>query len=169
MSAEEVAVRLELRRGAAVIRPPTRTREVEGRGGCSEGRMGMGGEKGGGGVEKCPFLDSTTAGQGREEGVGSVAPTAARARRVRAERRCPNRGAPGASDVWTPANNWRERERREAGRMGWPVEKGKWAEPEGTGRFLIFSNSIQTSSNVLIKRWTYQAQKMPNKIWLEMV
>jgi hypothetical protein len=51
---------------------------------------------------------------------------------------CLNRGAPGASDAWDPADSGRERERerererREAGRVGRPGEKGKWAEPEGT-------------------------------------
>jgi hypothetical protein len=38
-------------------------------------------------------------------------------------------------------------ERREAGRVGRPGEKGKWAEPEETGGFFIYSSKIQTSSN----------------------
>jgi hypothetical protein len=61
--------------------------------------------------------------------------TAARLRRARVARRCPNKGEE------------RKRERREAGRVGRPGEKGKLAEPEETGGFLIYSNKIQTSSN----------------------
>jgi hypothetical protein len=67
---------------------------------------------------------------------------------ARAARRCPNRGAPGASDTWAPIDDGRERERRGAGRMGRPGEKGEWAEPEETGGFFIYSNRIQTSSNI---------------------
>jgi hypothetical protein len=40
-------------------------------------------------------------------------PIAARPRRARAVRCCLNRGAPGASDAWAPADSGRERERRE--------------------------------------------------------
>jgi hypothetical protein len=115
-----------------------------------------------------PFLNGTAGSRGRG-GSGSVAwrdawkegdeggpgsdrwaasrLTAARPRRARATRRCPNRGAPRASDPWAPADSRREKDRREAGCVGRPGEKGKWAEPEGTRGFLIYSNRIQTSSN----------------------
>jgi hypothetical protein len=49
--------------------------------------------------------------------------------------------------VWALADSGRKRERREAGRMGQPGEKGKWAKPEGTGGILIYSNRIQISLN----------------------
>jgi hypothetical protein len=56
-------------------------------------------------------------------------------------------GSVGASDAWALADSRRERERREVGCVGRPGEKGKWAETEGTGGFLIYSNRIQISSN----------------------
>jgi hypothetical protein len=48
-------------------------------------------------------------------------------------------------------------------------KKEAWAEPEGTGTFLIYSNEFKLVRIVLIKRWTYWAPKTPNKIWLERV
>jgi hypothetical protein len=60
---------------------------------------------------------------------------------------CLNRGAPEVSDAWALADSGRERERREVGHVGQPGKKGKWAEPQGTGGFFIYSNRIQTSSN----------------------
>jgi hypothetical protein len=67
---------------------------------------------------------------------------------MRAARRCPNRGAPEASDASALVDIGRERERREAECVSRPGEKGKWAEPEGTGGFLIYSNRIQTRLNI---------------------
>jgi hypothetical protein len=134
---------------------------------CFEGRTEE--EKNGARQRRvAPFLNGTAGSRGRG-GSGSVAwrdawkegdeggpgsdrwaasrLTAARPRRARATRRCPNRGAPRASDPWAPADSRREKDRREAGCVGRPGEKGKWAEPEGTRGFLIYSNRIQTSSN----------------------
>jgi hypothetical protein len=169
---EEVPVRLELWWGAVVIRPPM---QMRGRG---KGR--------GSGVVLPSFLNGMTAGQGREEGgqwhgtthaegdgggsdrrVASR-PTVARPWCARASWHCLNRGAPGASDAWAPTDRGRkrERERREARRVGLPGEKGKWAEPEGIGGFFIYSNRIQTSSNGFDQKVVL---KIPNKISLERV
>jgi hypothetical protein len=46
----------------------------------------------------------------------------------------------------------RERERRRVGACGPAHGKEKWAEPEETGGFFIYSNKIQTSSNYFDKK-----------------
>jgi hypothetical protein len=51
--------------------------------------------------------------------------------------------------------------------MGQPRRREKWVGSEGTGRLSIYSNKFQLAQNVLIKGWTYQAPKNPNKIWME--
>jgi hypothetical protein len=53
--------------------------------------------------------------------------------------------------------------------MGQPGGKRSGSSPKKTGECLIYSNKIQTSLNYLMKRWTYQASKIPNKIGLEIV
>jgi hypothetical protein len=102
-----------------------------------ERRTEEGKETGCGVVGWCPFSNGTVGSRGRGDG-GSVARhntwkegdrSPSPNRRAR-PRRCSNRGAPGASDVWASANSGRERERRGAGQVGRPGEKGKWAEPE---------------------------------------
>jgi hypothetical protein len=55
------------------------------------------------------------------------------------------------------------------GARGPAREKGKWAEPEGIESFLIYSNKFQTSLNCFEQNVDYQAPKIPNKIWLEIV
>jgi hypothetical protein len=46
---------------------------------------------------------------------------------------------------------------------------GAWAEPAGTGEFFIYSNKIQISLNCFDQKVDYQAPKIPNKIWLEII
>jgi hypothetical protein len=63
-----------------------------------------------------------------------------------------------------------EREGEEKSKGAWAgpgIEK--WAEPTGAGEFLIFQIKLKQARTILIKRWTYQAPDIPNKIWLESV
>jgi hypothetical protein len=152
---EDAAVRPKLLFGEVVIQPPTRMRgrgkgrdtcgvlrreNGDGRGKRGQRRQavpfskwhgGVAGERGGGLSGTAEHLEK---GMGGSDRWAAARPIVARQRRARAAWSCLNRGAPGASDAWDPAHSGRERERerREAGRVGRPGEKGKWAEPEGT-------------------------------------
>jgi hypothetical protein len=85
---------------------------------------------------------------------------------ARAARRCSDSSAPGA-DGRAPVVVRVGRERRET--------RSAWASPgrKRVGRaqmnsmFLDLFKLIQTSSTNLIKSGTYQAPKIPNKIWIE--
>jgi hypothetical protein len=48
-------------------------------------------------------------------------------------------------------------------------KRGNGPSPKEQEDFLFFQIEFKQVQTVLIKRWTYQAQKIPNKIWLEMV
>jgi hypothetical protein len=49
--------------------------------------------------------------------------------------------------MWAPVDSGRERERRGTGVCGPAWGREEWAEPEGTGKFSIYSNKFQTSLN----------------------
>jgi hypothetical protein len=64
----------------------------------------------------------------------------------------------------------REGELEESNRVrGSAQGKGKWAEPEGIGRFLFIQINFKLFRTILSKRKTYQAPKILNKIWMERV
>jgi hypothetical protein len=113
-------------------------------------------------------------GKERKEGEEGVQPSntaegtrGAAAARGRSSERARRRGV----ERCMSGEKRREREREDAwatpGTCGSAEEKEKWAGPKGTGGFLIYSNKFQLAQNVLIIGWTYQALKIPNKIWLE--
>jgi hypothetical protein len=65
-------------------------------------------------------------------------------------------------EQWSGQHMWAAREH-----VGQSEDVRSWVGPERTMTFEIYSNQFQTSSIFLTKRWTYQAPKIPNKIWLE--
>jgi hypothetical protein len=84
-------------------------------------------------------------------------------------RRLPEQGRWGGPDAWTPTGSERERERerKRAGARGPAWGKEKWAGPEETVEFFIYSNKFQTSSNCFDQKGPTKLQKFQIKYVFE--
>jgi hypothetical protein len=102
----------------------------------------------------------------RSSGGQRGQPATARPWRAWAARHDPNRGAPGPL-THGPRPVVGGRERGEA--RGPAREKRSGPSPNEQESFRFIQLNFKQVQIVLIKRWTYQAPKIPNKIWLEIV
>jgi hypothetical protein len=67
----------------------------------------------------------------------------------------------------TGSGRERERERRRAGHVGRPGGKRSVPIPKEQENFQFIQINFKLVQFVLIKRWTYLALKIRNKIWME--